>query len=399
MISLIGDTKNKQCKLFIKVSDNDNFDSNVSLALLKSNAVIVDTVNYGLMSHDLIRMLVESNHTYFTVESFNKLKTEIKNMYLSTNKVNVIGECVDPDYNITTYKMSDVLAIKEEKVSLFEEIRYGLNEVFTRVPMIMKLSYTNFLLETKNTTLGSYWHIVRDIIFFITYISFMIFMRGNGDIDGIPVILFLVSGLVPWYYISDVMNGSVNCIRNSNGIISKVKFPVTIIPFYSAIGAFYKRALTYIILAVIVIYFFATNQLDTFKPLTFLYFNAAMLIYMVSFALVFSSLISVSKDFTELYRAIQRVQMYFLPVFWDFTMIGKKLSFSTPLYDTIGHGILVLLKLNPVAYILNGFRASFGGVNHTSPAYTLCFWIIVIVMYTIGFSLQYRLRKIYADVL
>ena len=124
-----------------------------------------------------------------------------------------------------------------------------------------------------------------------------------------------------------------------------------------------------------------------------------MIIYMMAFNLVFSSLISVSKDFGELYKSIQRVQFYFIPVFWDFTMIASKLNSADPIKDFIGDVIHMLLLLNPVAYILNGFRMSFGGTNHVTTELTIIFWVMTIIMFIVGFSLQARLRKIYADVL
>lgn len=400
MISLIGDKKKYKVDKFILSNvDLVSKEAEISLLLSKSDVIIFDTLEIENIPQDIMRSLIESNVVYFTSNSITNLFEYLKTTYHTNYTFKVIGDYTSLDFNIECYSIEEVLKKKREKVSLHDEIKYGITEILQNKMMILKLSYSNFQLETKNTTLGSYWHIVRDIIFFVTYISFMIFMRGNSDIEQIPAILYLVVGLVPWYYMSDILNGGVNCIRNNRHIISKVKFPITIIPFYYTIGAFYKRALTYLILFIVMFYYFMTGEMTVFKPILFIYINVSMIIFMTAFNLVISSLISVSRDFTELYKSIVRVQFYFLPIFWDFTMIQDKLYSSNQLNNTIGEIIGIALKLNPIAYILNVFRVSVGATSHISPFYTSMFWLTTLILFIVGFSLQYRLRKIYADVL
>ena len=398
MNSLISEKRNFQSDKYLKWDSNADAEE-INLLLVGSSIVIIDIANYDLLDRNILRAIIESDKVFFTALSLEAFLKNTSEIYISQDTFKVIGQFVSTDYNIEIYDENEVYEIKETKLAILDEVKMGLSEIKDNKRMIWKSAYSNFILETKNTTLGSYWHIVRDVIFFVTYISFMTFMRGNSDIEELPGIVYLVVGLVPWYFVSDIFNGGVNCIRGYRHVISKVKFPITIIPFYNTIGSFYKRGLTYLILAFVILVYFILGDIDTFKVFHFIYFNAAMIIYMMAFNLVFSSLISVSKDFGELYKSIQRVQFYFIPVFWDFTMIASKLNSADPIKDFIGDVIHMLLLLNPVAYILNGFRMSFGGTNHVTTELTIIFWVMTIIMFIVGFSLQARLRKIYADVL
>lgn len=398
MITVIG--KNKSIKANKYILENRQIDvQDITRVYSLSNVVVIDLNKISQLCDEALRIILEANSSYFTADCFALIEEYMDNNYISRKSFKVIGGYNSTKYKVEEINLNDIYNIKTNKVSVIDETKFGINEVITNRKMLMKAAYSNFILETKNTTLGSYWHIVRDIIFFVTYITFMTFLRGNGAIEGIPAILYLVIGLVPWYFMSDVLNGGVNCIKNYRHVISKVKFPVTIIPFYNTLSAFYKRGLTYLILAVVVLVYFIKGDIDGFRFIVFIYFNVSMILFMMAYNLVFSSLISVSNDFNELYKSIQRVQFYFLPIFWDFTMIGQKLVSSDPLTNLFGKIIYYILYLNPISYILNGFRLSVGATDHITLMYSLYFWVVTIIMFVIGFSLQYRLKKIYADVL
>lgn len=393
MISYIGDEKFNANKI-LKIKNCT--EPKIQSLIFGSSLTVIDINDFNVYENSFIRFLIESNKVVFTKNSFEKIKLFIDNIF----HTQVQFKCLE---NVAGYKIEviDIYNYKDDntKANIYNEVKSGITEVYQNKSMLFKSAYSSFKLETKNTSLGSYWHIVRDIMFFFTYITFMSFIRGNADIENIPSILYLVSGLVPWYFMSDIFNSGVSCIRSYKHVISKVKFPITIIPFYNTIGNFYKRSLTYLILAIIILYYILNNEINQFNIFYFIYFNIAMVLFMMSFSLVFSSLISVSKDFSELYKSIQRVQFYFIPVFWDFTLINSKLTSINPIQDNFLSLVNTMLLLNPVAYILNGFRMCIGATNHITIFNTVIFWIITFTMFIIGFSLQYRLRKIYADVL
>ncbi len=352
----------------------------------------------------VMHSLLERENVYFVaieedeLLEYNKLKKNIPTLYSKLIAKFIVGDnSLDNTFEGDFYDFKDI--VKPEKVRRNSFIE-GVSEILGNKHMIWKMAHSLFKQETLSTTLGSYWHIVRDIIFFITYILFMLFIRGTGNIDQIPVVLYLITGLVAWYFISDVYSGGATCIKNSRGIISKVKFPLNIIPVYSVLAIFYRRGMTYIILFLIVTYYLlsgtANVEVHIFK---LLYYTIAMLIFTVGFSLLISSFIGISRDFHELYKSIIRIQMYFNPIFWDITSIERKLANSTSTLGIVSNWIFDVLMLNPSVYILTGYRESFGASRSNDLVGTAVFWGIVLFLYVFGFKMQSRLRSLYADVI
>lgn len=390
--------------------NNNEIKVNLSDIERDEREILIDANNalgivfWGFPKNDDYKMkvfhsLLERENVYFValdeedLIEYENLKNELPDLF-SRLINNYLREDGDGDNFRTLEEITKVDKSKSNSVVA------GLKEIFTNRHMIWKMAYSIFQQETLKTTLGSYWHIIRDIVFFITYVLFMIFMRGFGEVEGIPVIMYLVSGLVAWYYMSDVINGGAACIKNSRGIISKVKFPVTIIPIYHAIAIFYRRGLTYIILAIVVAIYMFTNakgvEVHIFK---FIYYTFAMIMFMFAFNILLSALIAISRDFHELYKSFVRIQMYFNPIFWDITSVQNKLeSINSPLaqYAIVPFKILML---NPSIYILTGYRESFGSVRGNTLFTTLVFWGIMLIMFGTGFKLQARVRSLYADII
>ncbi len=350
-----------------------------------------------LYKQKVYHSLMERNNVYFTafndgdVVEYDQIKETLPRLYARLVK-NYIT-----DNNGNYLSVSDIV-IKE--VDKGNSLIAGIKEITTNHHMIWKMAHSIFQQETLKTTLGSYWHIVRDMVFFVTYVIFMIFMRGFNDIEGIPIVMYLVSGLVAWYYISDIIGGGAACIKQSRGIISKVKFPVTIIPVYHSLAIFYRRGLTYIILAVVAFSFILfSDSTVTFRPLLFIYYTVSMLVFMTGFNLLFSSFVALSRDFHELYKSFIRIQMYFHPIFWDVSSVQNKLESSGNSVIVALAVVFKVLMLSPTVYILTGYRQSFGAIRENGLLETAVFWFFVVVVYTVGFKIQAKVRKLYADII
>lgn len=178
-------------------------------------------------------------------------------------------------------------------------------------------------------------------------------------------------------------------------------FPITIIPIYYTLSILYRRGLTYIILFTIIT---ASMMMGVENVkidfLSFLYYTASMIIVMMAYSMFMSAFVTVSRDFNELYKSFVRIQMYFVPIFWDITTILKKMdALKFGFADEFKVIFEVIMTCNPIVYILNGYRASFGAYNHNTTLSLIIFWIVVVTLFVLGFKTQSRMRKIYADII
>ncbi len=265
---------------------------------------------------------------------------------------------------------------------MIKSIKFVLTEHFYNLYMIGKLGIASSRKQTIRTSLGIWWILIRDIIYFVTFILFRVLMAGSGTIEGMNFILYLVTGLVPWFFINDTINGGVMTIKNSKAIISSIKFPITTLSTIEVIGVFGKRLFTVLILFVLCGIFGDLRDINIFL---FIYYFLSMFILMCVYNLMVSPIIAISEDFTQLYLAMTRVLFYVVPVIWSFESLKH--------YPSIEK----VLKLNPMVYIINGFRDALVLGNIPDLQFTIYFWSITIIMFIIASLVQFKLKRYYLD--
>ncbi len=364
-----------------------------------SSIIIWGKFSYQEMKNKCIRSLISRRdviYASFDDEDYKyylDLKSELGDLYSS-----LINKFLVRDAKLDTEIEIEQIDFASEKNG--NSFINGIKEVVTYRHMLFSMAFSTFKKETLSTTLGVGWHFVRDVIFFVTYVLFMLFVRGNSPIDRLPAVVYLIVGLVAWYFMFDVINGGVACIRQAANIIKKVKFPIVIIPFYNTLSILYRRVVTYVIVSIVLAIYVLKNSSVLFNPIMFIYYFVAMVIFIAGFNLVFSGIVAISKDFYQLYKAIARIQLYLNPIFWNVSYIETKIEqLNFVGSNIIGYIFDIYVNINPAIYLLSGFRESFGGIKYNGIYATITFWVVVLILYVIGFNLQSKLRRIYADVL
>lgn len=266
---------------------------------------------------------------------------------------------------------------------MFESVRHIGQEHRKNWRLIIKIAYMDSGKQTVRSSLGILWTYFRDLIFIGVFILFRMLISGNDQISGMDSIVYLVTGMIPWFFMNDVLVQGGMAIRNNRGIIQSIHFPVVVLPTISVLSILLKRILSFLLIFVVCIIF---GYADTFHFGLFVHYMIAMLCLMLALNLVTTAIISVSDDFRQLYEALLRIMIYTMPILWDFSRVTAILP-------------NVLLRMNPMVYIIKGFRDAFV-LGHTQDTlYTVYFWCCVIVLFLVGSFLQFRLKKYYADLM
>ena len=63
--------------------------------------------------------------------------------------------------------------------------------------------------------------------------------------------------------------------------------------------------------------------------------------------------------------------------------------------------LINIIRINPFVYIFEGFRNAMAGESgkYLTPMYAAYFWVVVIVLFLIGFSVQKKAVKFLPDML
>ncbi len=206
---------------------------------------------------------------------------------------------------------------------------------------IWKLALTDLKKEYKGALLGPFWLFLKPAIrIFVYYFAFAIGLRQGRPIEGYPKFLWLIAGLIPWFYMQSMIPGGSNSLRRYTYLITKIKYPICTIPTFINISEFLIHTMLVGVTIIIFIAFGYTPdiyylQLPLYMLMMFMFFNA--------WALFAGVLGAISRDFHNFVKSTT------IAFFW----------LSGILYAADKIHILWLRRLmlwNPVTIIVNGYR-------------------------------------------
>lgn len=249
------------------------------------------------------------------------------------------------------------------------------------IRLLVKMAFMNMGKQTVRSSLGIFWTYFHDIVYIFVFAAFRLLIAGGGNVMGMNSTVYMITGMIPWFFINDVLSQGSMVIRNNKGIVKSIRFPVPILPTVEVVSIFLKRMFSFVMLFAVVIVF---GYIRYFHLLLFFYYIICAAALSAAMNLLFSAFVAVSDDFRQLYDALLRVLIYTMPILWDFTKVKSV-------------GIHVLLRINPMVYVIKGFRDAFVFGPTQNICYTVYFWVCVFVLFMAGSYVQDKLKKYYAD--
>jgi lipopolysaccharide transport system permease protein/teichoic acid transport system permease protein len=180
------------------------------------------------------------------------------------------------------------------------------------------------------------------------------------------------------------MNATVRSIKAYSFLIQKVNFRIAIIPI---VKIFSEITIHLIVLVIVAIIILATNF--GFSPYWFqvFYYILAAVVLLIGVSWTTSSIALFFPDINYIITILMRLAFFFTPIFWTADRIPEK--------------YLGIIRLNPLYYLVNGYRDSF--LYHVGfwekPGEALTYWITTLIFLIIGISVFKRLRPHFADVI
>lgn len=267
------------------------------------------------------------------------------------------------------------------KQSLFS---LNLKEVWAYRDLLYMLVKRDFVTFYKQTVLGPLWFIVQPLLTTVIYII----LFGNIaklSTDGLPQILFYLSGITVWNYFSESLTKTSTVFTANAGMFGKVYFPRLIMPLAIVASALMKFAVQFgIFLAVLLYYVLFT---DTVHPNSWILLTPLLILLMAMFALgmgmIFSSLTTKYKDLTFLLTFGTQLFMYITPVVYPISALPEKLRF--------------LAVFNPLSSVFECFRYAFLGAGSFDLMNLIWSSIFIFALLIIGTVIFNKVEKSFMD--
>jgi teichoic acid transport system permease protein len=197
----------------------------------------------------------------------------------------------------------------------------------------------------------------------------------------VPFVVYLTSGLVPWFFFSEAVTQSTNALLEYNYLVKKVVFKISILPLIKIIAACFIHV--FFVAVLLVIYFIYGYG---FTPYLFqlVYYSLCMFVLVLALSYTFCSVVIFFRDLSQIVAIALQIGMWATPIMWSITRI------EGTVFETI-------FKLNPLYYIVNGYRQSlFGQTWFFEDWSTMGYYAIVMIVMIFLAALSYK--KLYKEI-
>lgn len=199
--------------------------------------------------------------------------------------------------------------------------------------------------RSRGAMLGWAWLLVKPLIYVaVFWFALEVGLRAGRGIEGdYPYFLWLISGLIPWFFMQEMISNGSDVYHRFPYLVKKVKFPL------DCVSAIYVLSSLIIHLAMVVllfiIYFLYGLPLDAYllqvPVLVLLSF-----VFWTMFSIFTSQLSGISKDFAQLMKSLSQPFFWLSGIIFDMgTLAGGPLTW-----------IVDLSYFNPVTFFVTAMR-------------------------------------------
>lgn len=263
-------------------------------------------------------------------------------------------------------------------------------ELYQSKELIWKLAKNDFKKRYAGSYLGFLWALVQPVVTVLMYwIVFDVVFDTRSQMLAsgveVPYVLYLTAGLVPWFYFSEAITNGTNALLEYSYLVKKVVFKISILPIIKLIAATFIHIFFVLILLVVACFYGYYPNLYTIQ---IIYYSFCMFVLVLALSYSTCAIVVFFRDLGQIINIALQVGMWATPILWDINMIHDE-------------RLIILFKLNPLVYIVNGFRNAIYGdewffTHFYSSTY---FWIFTVTLFLIGSLIFKRLKVHFADVL
>jgi len=211
---------------------------------------------------------------------------------------------------------------------------------------LMKLAKADLIKTFSGAALGWAWAVIKPaVLIFVLWFAFGLGLRLAGsEPNGYPFLLWLMAGLIPWFFMNEMLTEGANALRQYNYLVTKMRFPIATIPTFVGFSKFYVHLF---LVGITVLVFLAYGHRPDIYMLQLPIYMLLMLLFFIAWA-VFASLLScMSKDFYNLVQAATQALFWLSGILYDVNAMA------------VPGWLKIFLMLNPISFIASGYRNVF----------------------------------------
>ena len=262
-------------------------------------------------------------------------------------------------------------------------------ELFNSRKLIKRLSVNDFKKRYAGSYMGIVWALVQPVVTVcMYYIVFDVIFKAraqavSGGIE-VPYVLFLTTGLVPWFFFTEALTNGTTSLLEYNYLVKKVLFKISILPIIKIIAAMFIHLFFIgVMMIVACIYGYYPN----IYWLQLIYYIGCEFILVLSISYATCAIVVFFRDLLQIINIGLQLFQWATPILWNIEIVPDKFKW--------------IIKLNPMTYIVEGYRnAIYGDTWFFEHFYSSTyFWIFVVAVFCFGALIFKRSKPHFADIL
>jgi len=259
-----------------------------------------------------------------------------------------------------------------------------LKAIFQSKTLLWSLTKNEFKQKYIGNILGIFWAFIQPtamigIFWFVFQVGFK-----SKPIDNFPFILWLVSGMFPWFYFAEGFATGTNSVQANSFLVKKVVFRVSLLPIIPLLSALTIHIFFIFFMFAMFLYY---GYIPEIYWIQVAYYTFATSVLLLGLSWLTSSIVIFFKDIGQLVAIIIQFGFWLTPIFWSLKMVPDKYHW--------------IINLNPMSYIVNGYRNSM--IYHKwfwdDISGGIYFWVFTITIFILGSVTFKKLRPHFSDVL
>lgn len=260
-----------------------------------------------------------------------------------------------------------------------------LKEVWRYRDLIWLNTKRSFTIQYKQTILGPAWLFISPIITSLIY-AFVFGGIAGMSTDGLPQILFYLSGTAMWAFFSGCLKNNANTFTANAGLFGKVYFPRLTTPISNMMSAAIRFGIQFILVVIFLLYFSITGEVSPnwwlfwIIPLVMLHLG----VMGMGIGIIISSMTTKYRDLTVLVGFAVELVMYATPIVYPLSQLSEG-------------WMKTVIMINPVTMPIELYRYALLGVGTINWLYYAISIVFTLVVIVFGIMVFNKVERTFMD--
>lgn len=214
-------------------------------------------------------------------------------------------------------------------------------ELWDQHELLQSLVYRDVQVRYKQTVLGFAWAILQPTFAMLIF-TFIFGKFAKIPSDDAPYAVFVYAALLPWTFFSTAVLQAGQSLVNQQSLLTKIYLPRMFVPAAPVGGALVDLAISFGVFSLIMLYY---QRIPGWGIVLLPLLLVMLLCATLGVGLLLAALTVTYRDFRFVIPFMLQAWMYVSPVIYPMSIIPEEYR--------------LILALNPLAGIIDGFRAAF----------------------------------------